>query len=141
MSVNQFRLFLTLSWIVYIVSIIVWLWTEQYLPPMLQEYIAQEEQAESTDIVFLMVVSAIVLLVLITSYIGLYLWKDWARHLFLSVFILSYLSAPFDTSPYVMTSWAFYIGDLATLFTGMVLAIIYYNEDIRQRFTAVSIPA
>lgn len=141
MSVKQFRLFLTLSWSLNILSIIIWLWTDQFLPPLLQEYLSRQDSQEitATDII-LTIVGLLLLLSVVISYIGLYLWKDWARHLFLITTIIGYLMALIDTAPSVMSSWAFYINDLATLFTGMVLAIIYYNE-IRQRFTATSIPA
>ncbi len=143
MTVKQFRLFLTLSWVLLVATIIMFIWTEQYLPPPLQEYLNQqlEDQAGIMESFLLMTIAVILGLAIIISYVGLYFWKNWARPLFLISLVAGYLLSPLDTAPVVMPAWSYYLGDLATLFTGMVLAIIYYNENIRQHFTTIGLPA
>lgn len=101
------------------------------LPPELAAY--SESQAEEPVGV---AVSGILLLALVVpllaSVVGLWLFKPWARWLYTAVTAAAFLIAPFDP-PWVGSSVASSLNDLAILCDGALLALIWFS-DLRGRF-------
>ena len=103
------------------------------LPPELAAYSEGQGQAEEALGVG---VSGILLLTLVVpllaSVVGLWLFKPWARWLYTAVTAAAFLIAPFDP-PWVGSSAASLLNDLAILCDGALLALIWFS-DLRGRF-------
>ena len=99
------------------------------MPPELVAY--SESKLEEPLGVVGIVMAALVAPILISA-IGLWLFKPWARWLYTAVTAAAYLLAVFD-SPWVGSSMASLLADLANLCDGAILALIWFS-DLRGRF-------
>ncbi|HEX8633313.1 MAG TPA: hypothetical protein VF703_04095 [Pyrinomonadaceae bacterium] len=68
--------------------------------------------------------------------LGLFLFQSWGRTLFLLCAIFYLLTTPVYES-YVNTGWASTLGYLASLFEGMILALIFFSH-LRRLFNGAA---
>jgi len=134
MTKTYFKIVLTLSWLLGVIGLFVDTFTEHTLPIVLQDYVKTQYQSSDIISVSLGGLGFIIIVALIISYIGLYLWKHWSRPLFVSIFIVSYLLTPFYTEPIVETIWATNIYSLTYIFIGILIGMMYFSDEIKQKF-------
>ncbi|MEZ5537059.1 MAG: hypothetical protein R3F02_15730 [Thiolinea sp.] len=85
-----------------------------------------ESAVEVGESLVLVTLAFLAILFSITSIIGLMLFKNWARHLYLATLILSATSYPFQgVSIFSGLSQLFY--DTSILLFGVILCLIYYS--------------
>jgi len=119
---GRFRLILTLSWTIPLIGSIVDITTEHLLPEPLREYLQAEPRHG-----FLIWVGVPYLLLVITSYVGLYRFQKWGRGLWLWVIVGGCVVLPAQ-GPTVGSAWAdpfFWIGGVLC---GVVLALAYFSS-------------
>ena len=135
MSKTLFRTFLTLSWGIGIIGVLVDILTVSYLPPLLLEYQISVDfaPATATDNIFIGV-GIIMSILLVVSYIGLYRFKNWGRRLFIIALLLSYTMAFIDSTTIVSSVWANEIYSISYIFVGIVIAVMFFNEEINSEF-------
>ena len=124
---SAFRLILSATILLGLGGVVLELCFQSFLPQPLQDYLRAESEADLTTSDIAAVLVAIPLLIAtIVSIIGLYLWKPWSRHLFLGVWILSVLLAPF-VGPYVYSGIGYALYDLSSMLSGLLLGIAYFS--------------
>jgi len=135
MNIKRYRLFVTLSWIVGVLYVIVSILSEQFYPEPLRVYLESTENKPWTnsDTVFLIYGSALLLSMLI-SYVGLYGFKEYSRKLFLLTHILGY--APIDLTPSIGSFWSDSLLTITYLLTGIVIGASFFDGEIVKKFKA-----
>lgn len=127
MTKNHFRLLLSAQILLYTIAICV----EAFYPSDFVEevnyYITDYQpvvaQWQST---LQLILSFIGLPIILASYAGLFLFKNWGRPLFVASLIIT-VPLYFIDSVYVAGGLAQFAYDSAMLVTGMVLVLIYYS--------------
>jgi hypothetical protein len=133
MKEKYFKYVLSLSWIILIIGTVVDILTENTLDPLLREYI--QKQSESYQFSYVEIIVFFVLFAsLIASYIGLYLWKKWARILFISTFIAGYFLTPFYPEPSISSLWADDIYSIAYIINGIAIGMMFFSNEIVNKF-------
>lgn len=131
---SLFRFILIAGLIFAVLSIIAGFSLGGTLPPILQEYIAQVENAEvsvgKAIFVLLGALSALILLPITT--IGLWMFKSWARTLYV---IMTVISIPLSLvmGAVVMNSWEAMFFDISLVLEGGLLAMMFTGA-ISQKF-------
>lgn len=136
MTIKQFRIFLTLSWLFAISYMVVAFSTIDALPKELSDYLMSRTNPMKTNMDVVYFVSGFPLIIgIIVAYIGLYFWKNWARILFVCVFLYSFIVQLIGNSPTIISPIAepFYI--LSNVLSGIVICSMFYCEKVGINFT------
>ncbi|HEV2803193.1 MAG TPA: hypothetical protein VGW12_22185 [Pyrinomonadaceae bacterium] len=139
MSRHQFRLLVVLHQVFVFVSLIVYEMTVGSLPPELVGYIGvggsvvEEPGGGGLARGFTDWLYYAELCVSVVASLGLFLFKSWGRPLFLLVTIFFVLTTPAYES-FVSTGWSAALTYVATLFEGMIIALIFFSH-LRRLFT------
>jgi hypothetical protein len=132
-----FRLALIASLVISIVGSAVDFVFPSLLPAPLQEYLKANWNAELEkglnpwDLVIL-IIGIPFLLLTIASYIGLFLWKNWARQLCLILAIIGCLMMPF-LGAQVYSALAFTLYSISSIIGGLILGMLYFSP-IAEKF-------
>lgn len=127
MTRRSFRRLVVLEWILGFAAVVVYYTTLGSLPPQLQAYLAEVSSAEipNTDLlvfslgVFLMIGSIVI-------YIGLYLFKKWAKTLLLPLHVIALVAVPF-AGPHVDSGLAYASDCIYLTVSGGVLFLVYLS--------------
>ena len=135
---KQYRVYLTLSWVIGIIAVVSAIATENMLPPELKQYL--ESQAVTTftakDTVSLLA-SLVLVVAILVSYIGLYFWKKWSRPLLICTIVFSFFLTWFDNIHAVYSVWTESIFTIAYILMGVVIAAIFFCTEIKEEFEKV----
>jgi len=122
-----FRWILSLSLLFALIGSVIDLGFPGLLPEELQHYLKMEHESDLVWTDFPIIALALLLLLLvIPGYVGLYLWKNWGRTLFLISGILGYGLAPF-MGPYIYSGPAYFFFDLSTVLFGLILGLAWFS--------------
>lgn len=127
MSRQKFRLLIILSWLLAVGAAIFSFSTERMLPPELKSYLDTQANTPITmpDMI-LTIISVVYLIFHFMVSVGLFLFKRWAKALFLPLLAIgSILIIPLG--PYVDTGWATFLYYLCNLLDGITLAVVYFS--------------
>lgn len=130
MSKQKFRLFLVINWLLVLAYIVVSITTESLLPPEIQSYLdAQLNTPITLFEIVLLIIGVVYFIFCIVLSVGLFLFKKWAKAILLPSSVLSLLLflLVFNTKPVIETGWASFIGDILSLFEGIILALVYFS--------------
>ena len=139
MSRHQFRLLVVLHQSCVFASVIVYEMTIGSLPPELSGYmgvggsVVTEADGGSLSSGFTDWLYYGLLFISLVASLGLFLFQSWGRLLFLLCMIFFVLTTPVYES-YVNTGWSAMLGYVATLFEGMIIALIFFSH-LRRLFT------
>jgi hypothetical protein len=120
-------------------SLIVYEMTVGSLPPELSGYmgvggsVVTEPDGSSLSSGFSDWLYYALLCLSLVASLGLFLFQRWGRFLFLLSTILFLVTTPLYES-YVNTGWSAMVGYPATLFEGMIIALIFFSH-LRRPFT------
>ena len=116
-------------------SITVDIFTENTLPKELYEYIQKQDSLEIPLIGYFL--GGFFFVLLIISYIGIYLWQNWARFLFIFTIIFGLLPIPIKSNfgPDINTSYAQPIYSLTYILIGVSISLMFFTEDVIKKFT------
>ena len=123
-----------------IISIVVSLLTESSLPEPLRAFLDAESEAEITGREMILLAAAIPLIILlIVSSIGLFLFWRPARILYLITIVTGLLLTPFF-GPYVDAGWGTTFQEAAIIVSGIILTLIYFSplKDLYEKPTITS---
>ncbi len=136
MTQKQFRIFLTLSWLFGLSTIIVSLLTLGTLPFELRDYLRSRANIMNTTREISYFYSGFPLISgIFVSVIGLYLWKNWARILFVTMIIFGSIVQFLSNSPVIMPLFAEPLSAASGIFSGIVVCAMYFCEGINDKFT------
>jgi hypothetical protein len=138
MSRHQFRLLLVLYQTFVFASLIVYEMTIGSVAPELGGYldggsVVEEAGRGGLSSGYIDWLYYVHLFASLVASLGLFLFQSWGRPLFLLCVIFYVLTTPGNES-YVNTGWASALGYLASLFEGMILALIFFSH-LRRLFT------
>ncbi|AFU99935.1 hypothetical protein [Simiduia agarivorans] len=131
MSKNKFRATIVLSLLVAVVAgVYDYVWPDPFADQALN-YVAEIEPVlEGGALIVVTILGFIAGIMAIVSFIGLLLFKSWARHIYLAGFVVAFSLYPFFG---VMVtsgiSQIFY--DLSMVLSGVVIALAYYSPVAR----------
>jgi len=106
------------------------------LPKELSDYLMNKTNPMKTNMDIVYFVSGFPLIIgIVVSYIGLYLWKKWARILFICVFLYGFIVQLIGNAPSIITPVAdpFYV--LSNVFSGIIICSMFYCEKVEINFT------
>jgi hypothetical protein len=119
MTTKLFRQLIVAWWLIMLISVIVDLATEQYLPPELVYYL---ESAKPSTLEWF--ATGFILIGVLVASIGLYRIKRWGRTLFLWVNVLSLILSPlFGVG--ISSGWALVGYGLSSILSGGILFTTY----------------
>jgi hypothetical protein len=130
MSKQKFRFFLILNWLLIVAYSVVSMTTESLLPPEIISYLdAQADSFNTTDIVLIIVGVVYLMYYYIVLYVGIFLFKKWAKTLLLPSYVISSLLVLlfFNNEPMIETGWASFLGDIISLVEGIILVLVYLS--------------
>jgi len=134
MILRYFKIILTLSWVFFFISTAVDVFTENTLPKELYDYIQQQDTLEIPLAGYFF--GGLLIILFLTSYIGIYLWQNWARFLFLFTFIFGLIPIPIesDFGPSVYSNYAQSVYSLSDILIGVVIGMMFFSMDVVKRF-------
>ena len=136
MTSKQFRFFLTLSWLLSLLSIVISFLAIDTLPIELREYIKiQQDDPINTTREIIYFISGFPLIAgEIVSIIGLYLWKKWARILYIAMFMYGFIVQLIGNSPtiYPLLGEPFFTA--SNILSGIVICSMYFCTGINVKF-------
>lgn len=106
------------------------------LPIEIRNYMLGKNNSMQTNLDFIYLTSELFLIVgIVAAYVGLYLWKKWARILFIFILFFGFLVQLIGNSPAIISPLAepFYI--TSYILSGVVICSIYFCEKIKTQFT------
>lgn len=118
------KLFVILQILLGVTGFVIWFPTQSHLPPLLQEYLSHDMEAE-IDIVDLL--AFLVSLIYIISVVGLLLTKMWARNLYAFSILLNYASISL-MGPTVEHAFFTTLSHLDSLADGAILVLLYFTS-------------
>ena len=139
MSRHQFRLLVVLHQLFVFASLIVYEMSVDTLPPELSSYlgvggsVVEEPGGGNLSSGFTDWLYYALLFLSVVASLGLFLFQRWGRVLFMFCTILFVLTTPVYES-YVSTGWSATLAYVATLFEGMIIALIFFSS-LRRLFT------
>ena len=137
---SLFRVILISGLILEILSVIAgFSLSESTLPPLLLEYLAQQENEEvSSGLAILILMASLTLLVLLPiSIVGAFMFKSWGRTLYVSVTIFVIFCYPIF-GPVVMNPWEAMFSDISFVFMGLAMAMMFSGE-IGNKFNSTTV--
>lgn len=139
MSRHQFRLFVVLHQLFILASLIVYEMTVDSLPPELSGYlgvggsVVEDPDGGNLSSGFTDWLYYALLFLSVIASLGLFMFQHWGRVLFMFCTILFVLTTPIYES-YVSTGWSATLSYVASLFEGMILALVFFSH-LRRLFT------
>lgn len=128
-TTNQIKYLAITELLLFILTVIASYYFESYLDPLLQEYLAYENNIDISNLtLFLYIAILLATLINIISLIGLIFIKSWAKKLYLISTCIMFLSVPF-LGPYVDHGITDALDGIASLTTGALLAMLYYTKN------------
>ena len=110
------------------VVVILSLYLESYLPPLLIDFLAQEAERESTNLELIVgFISIPVLLVHLVALFGVLLFKQWSRITLLYTSVLFYLLTPL-LGPYVDHGVSATLDSFSSFILGALLALLFFGQ-------------
>ncbi|MEO5829912.1 MAG: hypothetical protein ABIQ36_05030 [Rhodanobacter sp.] len=139
-STSLFRAVLLGSLFSAIMEVIAGISLSSTLPPLLQQYLAQDANAPFTggDAVTLLTLVAVIIVMLIAT-IGLWRFRRWAKTLWIFLTIVTLIASPL-LGPTVTNGWEGMFSDLSLTLDGIVIAMLFSGETGRH-FSAVAVQA
>ena len=135
MTIRQFRIFLSLSWIFGLLGMALSFLTIYTLPIELRDFLKTQTNTMATTRDIIYFVSGFPLIIgVIVAYIGLYLWKNWARILFICIFLYSFFVQLLGNAPSIVSPIAEPITISFYVLSGIVICSIYFCEKIKNQF-------
>ncbi len=127
-SVKVLKAVIVAQWVFLILSVVVGIYEEQYLPYPLQLHLYNEAQKDlSLFESVVLAISVIFVFILLFSSVGLYRMRAWSRKPYVITLFLGAVIYPFtDLIVYPPISSA--IDYIATLLMGMTVGLIYFSE-------------
>jgi len=109
------------------------------LPTALQGYLTELENEDISPFraFFSLAIMVVTIPLFLASIIGLWKFKSWARIIYAVLTIFFIAVSPAITGPVVMNSWEATFSDIATLFEGVLLVMMFTGE-ISQKFNSTS---
>ncbi len=114
-------------------AVIVDIITEASFPPELLLYVEGEFNSISENTT-LFLIAAILIISLVIVYIGLYMWKSWARIFFIILMVIGYSVTPIFSSIIVSSIWADILHSISTVLFGIIIGMMYFSVEIDQKF-------
>jgi hypothetical protein len=128
-----FRGALIAEWILALSAAVVAIATQPLLPPELRAYLDGQADAPLNGRDLLEIAIGIIFLGLAaSSTVGLFLFKRWARRLFVALTVTGFIPIVV-LGPTVETGAATALAEMATLLSGIILALIY-GSPVRDHF-------
>ena len=128
MNKRTFRTILILGWASFVAASAAQLVTRPYLPAQLQEFLASEHRERLAEgFSPALGVAVIVLVFSLTTQVGMFLLKPWARPCYVAALLLNYLFLFFFGPPMVTTATGYALASLNAALTGFLLALIYFS--------------
>lgn len=127
MSKNKFRLLIISSLIFAILAgIYDYLWIDPVSEQIMDYAYEIEPEIVGTQLIVILAVGILAIVFAIISFIGLLLFKSWAKPLYLAGFVLFMPLYPFfGVTVYSGASQIFY--DLSLIASGAILALLYFS--------------
>ena len=135
MKTSLFRVLLVLSILTAVGAFISAILAHRMLPPELWAYQSSRPPIPASGygrVVFWL--SCGFGLAAVVSYFGLFRWKTWGRTLFLLAVLASGLLPFFNSDPVIYTAQASAFVYLNLLLCGMLVALMYFNPEIKNKF-------
>lgn len=135
MKKNTFRILLLLSLLLPFLSVAAALVIPNENLDKISDYISELEAEYNRQLLsdlWMAVTAGVVLAVVAASYVGLFMFKSWARHLFVVAFVLM-IPTYFSDGVYVSTGLADLLHDISNLLSGGLIALMYTGP-IKQFF-------
>lgn len=129
-SATMLRLCVALELALIVISIVLSMVLQPFLPEPLRAWIAENEQQIRPADLMLFVLFIPLLIALVVASVGLLLLKRWAAWLYLYVNVLGLLLVPF-MGPTVEHAVAEMFSEAATMLGGVVLALAFFSDAIR----------
>ncbi|MDQ3801284.1 MAG: hypothetical protein M3384_17825 [Acidobacteriota bacterium] len=127
MTRQGFRKLIILQWLLTITYYIVYFATLDYLPPQLLRYLAETQSAEpTTGDWFFLAATLLLLPIYVITYIGLFMFKAWAKRLLLLITVACLIIAPFS-GICIQTQWASMVAYLICLVDGGIMFLIFLS--------------
>jgi hypothetical protein len=130
---SVFRLLLIVQTILSIITPVIAYYSAMNIPKAVEEYLTQQSAhsvitqfwlATPTTMLIALGISLIVLL--IVNLIGLWLWHNWARHLYLTMTILGFVILALDyNTPAIYSGLESLLWDILNIITGATIAMMY----------------
>lgn len=137
MKPKHFRILITISILLTVLSIVSDFAFISTLPPELQRFVENQENVESTaEHMILVLLFVPVFIGLIVGYVGLYMFKNWARFVYTYSMAGAYLYPFLILEPSVINAYAYGISSLATVLDGVLIAVLFFSETIKSQFIA-----
>jgi hypothetical protein len=126
MSKNKFRLLITSSLILAVLAgVYDYFWIDPISEQVMDYAYEIEPEIEGSKLITIVVVGILAIVFAIISFIGLLLFKSWARPLYLAGFVLFMPLYPFmGVTVYSGASLIFY--DLSMIASGAILALLNF---------------
>ncbi|MEQ1934001.1 MAG: hypothetical protein ABL962_08995 [Fimbriimonadaceae bacterium] len=139
MKVYTFRALLTASWVLGIVSLALSYVLEPTLPQALRDFLAADNTSSDGPEFGVVEIGQLVLMILflvviVANYIGLYLWRNWARWSFCAVYVVAFLSSLLLNQPTIEPALVSEVGSLVSIIDGVLIASMFSVEPIRSKF-------
>ncbi len=133
MNRNQFRLLLITELSLQILASVYEIFFASSLVEKIADFAHQEEPAlEGVKLILAVGFGAPAFVIALISWVGLFLFKNWARHLWLASFVLIFLAYPFlGITVSGGISQIFY--DASMLCAGAIIALVYCSP-LREYF-------
>lgn len=127
MTRQGFRKLIVLQWLLTITYYIVHYATLDFLPPQLLSYMAEAQTAEPTTGDWFFFAAALLLLpIYVITYIGLFMFKAWAKKLLLLITVAVLIITPFSGVCF-QTQWAGVVAYLICLVEGGILFLVFLS--------------
>lgn len=132
MNKQLFRFLIISKWLFIILTMILHVVTKSLLPHELKAYFDNQQNLPLTitETILLWVVTAWLALSFLDS-IGLFIFKNWARKMFVFLFTINILITPIGAT--VMTGWTMLACYLSAVIDGMLIALMYFSP-INEQF-------
>ena len=125
MSKSQFRILLVVSLLFAIFSgAYEYMWSDPITDKVLDYAIEIEPELEGKRLVFVSVVGGFILLLTVISFVGLMLFRSWARHVYLVCLVVSLGLYPF-MGVSVISGFGQLYYDASMVLSGVMLALMY----------------
>lgn len=122
------KLAVATQWLLFPLYFALSFFLEKKLPETLQEYLLWEaERALTTaDTVIAIVIIPLIIIYLVSS-IGVFLFKRWAKNIYIVITILLISLTPF-TGPFVVHEIAATLDGISSVLSGVVLALLLFTS-------------
>lgn len=139
---RNFQALVVLHQFLIFASLVVQAITDSWMPPEMRSFLGIESSVmeDASDVLsssrMMETIWWAVTLVFIVASVGLILFRQWGRTLFVFLSILNLLLIPFGEI-YVDTGWTVFVGSAAGIVEGMIISLMFFSP-IRRGFKSGS---